>query len=328
MQFIPHKSTILLNMNRRTFLETAGILGTGGWAMLYGIRVNAEPLPSNAILFRDLIFQSNNYEPSRTYPFLTAIATPSNEYWLDGLGFVGHIDEKDIVPQFANTVVTNTALLFSNTEGTHKSKYFVAQKENIDPKFYGNQPPVHFGIDLVTCDSVEKNDTIFHNPIRTKFMGYISNIGRLSEDTLITQVVDNKDKNLTISIDGVKCGVVILYGHLLPINRFNPNDILEAGSVLGDITKFSKLGGSSGPHVHIEMIAIPQTKLDQINGDDITIQQILLKDEYDPLVENIYLDSDFIWKFLPGKTQDTTGINPELWKITSSYKSKMEHYHG
>lgn len=298
------------NISRREFLKIAFV----GAFLRPELRVSAQ----TQINFNELVKQSGDYEPDRVYPILSSIPLFPTEYNLPA-GNVMTVTEKELVSAFRQMVTTVDTDLFTNSDGTHSSSYYVSHQPNIDPKLYGGK--LHLGVDMVTNDS-HNNDTIFLNPVRGRLVGRVD-IPRLSLGTPISQLIDEKDNNIVATLGGVECSVFMLYGHLIQLkNSQKVGEIIEIHDPLGDITRNERVGGSSGPHCHAEMVLIPISKLNAQK----TIQRILLDKEYGGVNNNITIDDTFIWKFLPGDLKAKTGIAPAVFEITKSIENKRRHY--
>lgn len=268
------------------------------------------------------VYEQGNIEPDRIYPLLTSLPlTMSAEYKLPA-GSIYDTTEQELLSQFADIIVTTNTDLFADSSGKITSPYGVVRPVNLDPKLYGQT--LHMGIDITTADP-HKDATIFLNPIRARYIAR-ADIGRLSNQTPITQVVDSSDHDLVVDIGGRECYVFLLYGHMLPLPITLRGDIVDVGMPLGDITKFARVGGSMGPHIHMEMIAVPIEVFAQVGLGGKTIQRLFLEEEYTIEAQNIYIDLSFILKYLPGSPSGNTGIRKDLWKITASRETKMEHY--
>src|SRR5581483_3741750 len=273
--------------------------------------LEADYIYKNELLFTD-------YEPERVYPLLTSLPLSNAEYSIEA-GNIGQITEKEFNMKFGLTVIIPYMNLFTNANRDSVSPYRCSQQVNLDPRLYGKKPvDVHFGIDMTTGDP-RKENTIFINPIRAKYLGKVDGLARLSPETPVTRVVDYRGNDLDVTIDNYECGVIMLYAHLLPwLNSSKIGEIIEVGSPIGDITKNLKIGGSSSPHVHIEMIAIPLYIFEDIEKGRTTLENELKKENYSPKKYFIRIDSTAIWKHFNADVYTKTGIRSYYWEITKS----------
>ncbi len=280
--------------------------------------INPDLRTPAGIEYSKLVEKSGNFEKDRVYTLLSEIPVMPTEYVLPA-GRVMDISEGELVSAFKDLVTTTDTNLYSSSDGMDSSSYFVSHQVNLDPKLYGGK--LHFGEDMVTTDEHKKN-TIFCNPIRARLVGRVD-IRRLSPGTGIFRAIDKYGQDLDVNLGEKKCGVFMLYGHLVQLkNSQQVGTNVEVKAPIGDITSDSQIGASSGPHCHVEMKLIP---VERLNGEK-SIQQILLEDEYGGVDKNITVDTTFIWKFLPGDLRAKIGIAPEVFEYTKSILSKRRHY--
>lgn len=321
----PHTKLI----SRRNFLIFSALAGLGIAAGWRPEKTHAaEVIDLHPLTLGELYLTSGKAEPARIHFVMTSLELSQSGYQLTEITELSDqkkvfgIREDQLMSELQNLVVTGSNQLFTDLK-SHTSPFYASQAANLDTRLNGK--PLHMGIDFLTQDP-HKINTIFLNPIRAKYLGPI-NIGRMSVGTPIVQAVDSAGENIQVTLGGISCELIMMYAHLLPVQEFQPGKIIEVGSPLGDITKDLKNGGSTGPHTHVETVAIPRQVMERVRHFELSIQRVLLNEEYNPKAENVYLDTNVIWKLLPGTIATNTGVTKEVWAACKDLET-LEKHHG
>jgi hypothetical protein len=268
--------------------------------------------------FLEIIKASAFYEPARVYPILEPSSVLPVDYMCDR-GFVSTLSEETLVSAFGQVSMNTTMAWFSNKENTSWSNFYPSQSDNIDPLFHPDKT-FHLGIDLKSQDRTGEN-TYLVNPFRSIYRGQI-HLSRFGNEVLFTQLVGDKDQELRVKIGNEEYFVFVLYGHLLPetLPQKKNGEVLSVGEQLGDITANRLVGTSTGPHVHMEIIAIPVSEIGEGGGATLYVAS----HQWEILIRWLTLSPDFFLDHLSSDPTVPTGNTQQYRKVMKDGKTRMQ----